>query len=100
MALLSVILAHPRHGSFNHAIAATVVTFGLVNSGTRAATVQLLLPYEASSTVGTGFTEPLSFAATSGRAALKLTKGPEQRNDMFTVRSQVASIALPANSMA
>jgi putative NADPH-quinone reductase len=25
MALLSVILAHPRHGSFNHAIAATVV---------------------------------------------------------------------------
>ena len=23
MALLSVILAHPRHGSFNHAIAAT-----------------------------------------------------------------------------
>ena len=25
MALLSVILAHPRHGSFNHAIAATAV---------------------------------------------------------------------------
>jgi len=25
MALISVILAHPRHGSFNHAIAATVV---------------------------------------------------------------------------
>jgi len=25
MAHLSVILAHPRHGSFNHAIAATVV---------------------------------------------------------------------------
>ena len=25
MALLSVILAHPRHGSFNHAIAATVL---------------------------------------------------------------------------
>jgi len=28
MALISVILAHPRHGSFNHAIAATAVLVG------------------------------------------------------------------------
>ena len=32
MAYLSVILAHPRHGSFNHAIAATVVQ-GLQHQG-------------------------------------------------------------------
>ena len=80
----------------------TTIDLTLVNSGDSNIKTKLLVPYDASATLGTGFTEPESFEATVNGEPLKMENGPQSRkgDSMVVVRSYAADIEIEANSKA
>jgi hypothetical protein len=80
----------------------TTIELTLVNSGDSNIRTRLLVPYDASATLGTGFTIPSSFEATLNGKPLKMEKGPQFRkgDSMLAVRSYLADIEIEARSKA
>ncbi len=95
---------NPRDRAFPSDFAATkantTIVLTLVNSGDSNIRTKLLVPYDASATSGTGFTEPESAEATLNGKPLKMENGSQFRkgDGMVVVRSYAADIEIEADS--
>ncbi len=79
-------------------IADSEITFSLRNQGRKGVKTNVLIPFDSSNTVGTGFTEPFSLAAFVDGKSVAASRGPDLARGMFKVRSYRVAVEIPAGS--
>ncbi|MEN6438059.1 MAG: hypothetical protein ABFD97_05710 [Syntrophobacter sp.] len=77
-------------------IADSDMTFALSNRGGHKIKTNILIPFDASDTSGTGFREPLSIVVSLGGKSMKASRGPELPRGMMKVRSFRVPVEIPA----
>jgi len=83
---------------FIAAIADSEIIFGISNQGRSKIKTNILLPFDASETNGTGFKEPLSITVSSGGKPVRIFRGPELARGMMRLRSFRIPVEIPAES--
>ena len=83
---------------FMATIADSHIIFRISNRGNRNVKTNILIPYDASDKIGTGFTEPLHIAVSFDGRPASIFRGPELARGMMKVRSYRVPAELPARS--
>ena len=81
-------------------IADSQISFRLRNQGTKKVKTNILVPFDSSTTVGTGFTGPLSIDGSVDGRRVSVAKGPELARGMMKIRSFRVPVELSANGAA
>jgi len=79
-------------------IADSEMTFSLLNRGKQKVKTTVLIPFDSSNTIGTGFTGPFSVAAILEGRPVEISNGPELPRGMMKVRSYRLPVEIPALS--
>ncbi len=79
-------------------IAESEITFSLRNQGGKSVKTSILVPFDCSNTIGTGFTEPFSVTALLNGRPVSYSRGPELSRGMFKVRSYRFPVEIPAGA--
>lgn len=86
--------------SFLATVADSEIIFTLRNRNKRRVLANILIPFDASGTSGTGFIEPLSISISLDNQLLDISWGPDHPRGMFSIRSYRVPLEIPAETTA